>query len=419
VSTDHAARFTPSATEPSWLWALRSSAMESFAASGFPTPALEDWKHARLKPLVGADWSAAPQALAAPTDLDERLTTLPACRLVLVDGVLDQARSSMDALPAGVTLLSARAAVLSHPELVQRALARSADHTSRAFVALNLAFWTDGLLLHVARGVAVEQPIALVVASSRPGTTAVRNLILVDDNASVAVVEHYTSLTADARVNAVTEAQTAAGARLDHVVLQDHHASTLHVATLDLAQHRDSIVNSYVFSLGGAVARTEIRSRLQAPGATCQLRGLAVGNAKQHHDLLTFVDHAVTNGTSNQAFKSILGDRSTGVFNGMVLVRAGADGTNAQQSNHNLLLSDLADAHARPQLEIHTDDVKCSHGATVGALDAEALFFLRSRGIPEPHAKAILTRAFADTVVEGLPEALRAPVERALEGALR
>ncbi len=411
-----ASSFVGLSDEPGWLWSKRSEAIRNFEATGFPTTRLEEWKHTKLRPLVQPEWRvAAPGEPSRRKKLDvpqlDELIGSDGFGVVLVDGSFDSKRSKLGDLPEGVTVTSLRDAIRDRPELVEAYLGANSDAFSRAFVALNLAFFTDGVLVHVAAGVQVQAPIVIVVATTgkaKGQAQHLRNLVVAEQGASVTVVERFLGCDVDALNNVVTEVTTMGGAHVHHVKVQQEGAGTGHVATIDVSQHRDSRFTSHALATGGKVARTEVRCRLQQPGAECALFGLYLGRGDQQLDQLTHVEHAVPHGRSQQVYKGILDGKSSGVFNGMVLVQADAQQTDAVQSNKNLLLSDDADAHTRPQLEIHADDVKCAHGATVGQLDPEALFFLRSRGIAQHDARQMLTSAFASEVTATLEGDLQA-----------
>ena len=398
------------AGEPAWFGNRRQAALNRFTELGLPTRKHEEWRYTPLRDVEAVDWKHT--AVPTPLPAGDLGFTTPV--LVFVDGLLDAAASNLDGLPEGVTVRTVRELLASGDEVLERYLGTAAFPDERAIVALNLAFLTDGVVVQVAPNVEVGTPIHLVfIGDSAADAHAlhVRNLIIAGHHSKVTVIEHWRSSGGPKLTTAVTEVFTDDGAIVHHGKLGLDGDDTLHLGSVDVNAGRDARVTHHSLLAGGKLSRTEVRAKLSAPGADCGLYGLTLGRDRQLLDTLTFVDHASTNGTSAQVFKSILDDKSTGVFNGMVLVRADATGNDATQSNKNLVLTEGASAHTRPQLEIHNDDVKCSHGATVGALDPEQLFFLRSRGIPEADARLMLTAAFAHDVLETVPDAdLRAAI---------
>jgi len=277
----------------------------------------------------------------------------------------------------------------------------------RAFVNLNAAFQRDGAFVSIPTGVAIDRPIHIVhVATGRSRIQHVRNSVALGASARASVVEHYVGTEDVAYLtNAVTTIELAEDATLDHVLLECEGAAARHLMTLDARVARNAHLHSHAVSLGGALVRNEIDVVLTAPGAECELDGLFLAGGDRHVDNQTTIDHAAPHGTSRQLYKGVLDGRAHGIFNGKVVVRPGAQKTSAQQSNPNLLLTDGAEIDTRPNLEIHADDVKCAHGSSVGRLDEDALFFLRSRGIPATRARAMLCRAFAAEVIDTIPAA--------------
>ncbi len=412
--------FQPPTSDPSWLWGLRSDAMSAFERTGFPNRRVEDWKHTGLRPVTGVDWKldAAGEPGAELPELTELVPADEGHGALLLDGILQPERSRLDGLPQGVTVLSMRDAVSQHPQWVQQHLGHIAAANHRGFVALNLAFFRDGLFVHVAKDVVLMQPITVVVATTDAHAgraTHLRHLIIAEQGAAVTVVERYIGANVSALNNVVTEVFTGPNAHVHHVKLQQESESALHVSTIDVRQQRDSRFTSHAVATGGALGRTEVRTSLRESGAECSLYGVYLGRGSQQLDQLTHVEHAVAHGRSTQLYKGVLDEDSSGIFNGMVLVQHGADDSDATQTNNNLVLSDGAAAHSRPQLEIHAEEVTCAHGSTIGALDQDALFFLRSRGLPEADARQLLTAAFADEVVQTVPEG---PVRDVLAAAI-
>ncbi|HXM79688.1 MAG TPA: Fe-S cluster assembly protein SufD, partial [Thermoanaerobaculia bacterium] len=307
--------------------------------------------------------------------------------------------------------------IRDHPEWLEAYLSRRAAWEKNAFTAWNTAFLEDGAFVRIARGAAIPGAIHLLFLSEQTGAPAVshpRNVIVAESGAQVSVVETYLgegiSLT-----NAVTEISVGDGASVEHSKIQRESSDAFHVQTIAAGLDRGSQFTSHNVALGAALARTDIGVVFGGEGGDCTLNGLFLGGGDQTLDTHTIIDHAKPHCTSRELYKGILDGRSRGVFHGTILVRKDAQKTDAFQTNKNLLLSKDARVHSTPALEILADDVKCRHGSTIGQLDAAALFYLRSRGIGEEDARALLTWAFASDVAARLtvPE-VRAEVERAL-----
>jgi Fe-S cluster assembly protein SufD len=402
---------------PAWLPRLRSAAIERFRALGFPTMKNEGWHFTNVAPIAEREF--APMASAgsiAPEAL--RDVALPGeIRLVFVNGRLHEELSDARALPNGVRLLSLARAVAEVPELVQAHLAQVATFQEQTFVALNTAFMHDGVVLHLSAGTVLERPVHIlhiVDARGAGGVAYPRTLAVLGANADATLVESYASL-ADAEyfTNAVTEIVLGDGARLRHYRLERESERGFHVGMAAVRQGRDSTYRSLSFAVGGALARVNIQTALAGTGASAFLDGLYLLDGTQHVDHQTRIEHIAPHCTSHEVYKGILTGRSHGVFNGQVYVYPEAQKTDGKQENNNLLLSDHARIDTKPQLEIFADDVKCTHGATIGRLDDVALFYLKSRGIPAPRARTLLTYAFAASVLETVAlVALRERLER-------
>lgn len=405
-----------------WVRKLREEGLACFAELGFPTARLEDWKYTNVAAVAGRLFKPAAGALANVRS--ERLQShlfadLPAHRLVFVNGRYAPALSSVGALPGGATVGSLADIVAARPDLVEPHLGRIAPTGANGFGALNAALFADGACVHLARGVAVEQPIYVVHAATGDADsvmTAPRNLVVLEAGAQATVVEQYIAL-GDARylTNTVTEATLGPNAQLEQYRLQQESLKSYHVGGWYVRQARDSRFVSHTVDLGGLLARNDLHSVLDAEGAECEFNGLYVVDGRSHVDNHTCVDHAKPRGTSREFYKGVLDGMARAVFNGRVVVHPDAQHTDAQQMNNNLLLSRGAEVDTKPQLEIYADDVKCSHGATVGQLDADALFYLRSRAVDEQAARDLLTYAFANDVLARMKlAAIRLPLERRL-----
>jgi len=397
--------------------AARREAARAFAEQGLALERNEAWRFTDLRAFAGlaqaeaisgapAEGAASKETRAEATALPEWLdvqTWAQAARFVFVDGRFAPGLSSSGSLPAGVQL-----GRLAESGDARLPLGSLADQKRRALTALNGALAMDGAYLRLDDGIVLRDPVFLIhVSSSRMGVSCPRSWIELGSNAEAKLVEIHVGSAAGARlVNAVGELRLGSGAHLEHILVQEHGPDTVHCAEIAATQERDSRLGSHSLALGGALSRTEIRTRLDGPGAHTSLHGLYLGQRNQVHDHFTTIDHAAPHTTSEELYKGILGDRSKGIFCGRVEVRPDAQKIDAQQTNRALLMSDSAAVHTRPQLEIYADDVRCSHGASIGQLDADALFYLRARGVGEEEARALLMRAFVADVLDeiAIPE---------------
>ncbi len=401
-----------------WLAGLRQSGLERFQAAGFPTSREEDWRFVNLAPVAGATYRLAQPAAAVSAEaLAPYLYPIPGVRtLVFVNGRFVPGLSSLPALPAGVTVLPLAEALARHGELLGRHLGKYATPADSGFTALNTAFVQDGLFVHVAKEVDAGAPIhaVFVTASPAPGAaTYPRNFILVERGARAAVMESYVGLGDAAYLtSAVTEALVQDGATLEHTKIQRESEQAYHVGTTHIRHARGSHGMSYSVSFGAALCRNNLDVVLDGPGVDAHMLGLYMGRGTQEVDNHTSLLHAHPDCGTREIYKGILDGRAHGVFNGKIYVTPIAQKTDAKQTNRALLLSDTARIDTKPQLEIFADDVKCTHGATVGALDQTAAFYLKSRGIGGALARKILTYAFAAEVLEEIPHAsVRAALE--------
>ncbi len=402
---------------------LRQEALGLFEQLGFPTVRDEDWKFTSLASLAKVPFKPANLPAAGQLSLAQlERATLPlesTQRLVFVNGVYVAEFSRVDRLPKGVVATSLAKAIAEKPELVDTYLARQVHFRDHAFTALNTAFLRDGAFIHVPRGVAVKEPLYVISVTSCAGETCVihpRNLILVDESSQVTLVEYYAGLEPHASfTNAVTEIVAGPNSVIDHYKVQRESLESFHIATSYVEMARASTFSSHLVSLGGKLVRNDIRSRLGAEGCVCTLNGLYLASGRQHVDNHTEIDHAMPNCQSHELYKGILDEQAHGVFNGKIFVRQDAQKTDAKQTNQTLLLSDSAVIDTKPQLEIFADDVKCTHGATVGQLSDEAIFYLRSRGVGLIEARSLLTFAFANDIVRRIQvEPIRAQLQDTL-----
>jgi Fe-S cluster assembly protein SufD len=332
---------------------------------------------------------------------------LESCRLVFVDGHFCARLSSLPAPDSGLQAGSLRAALAGHVPELETHLARVAGGEAIVFTALNTALFEDGAFICALPGKVITQPVHLlfIASAAEPGASAhVRNLIVAGPRSEVKILETYVSLSdAPHYTNTVTELVLGAEARLDHCKIQEENTRAIHIAAVQAQQDRGSHWTSHSISIGARLARHQIESVFQGENGCCILNGLYLARGDQLADHHTVVDHARPHCESHEYYHGILSGRAHGVFNGKIFVRQDAQKTNAKQNNRNLLLSDEAVINSKPQLEIFADDVKCTHGATVGQMDEEAVFYLRSRGIGLDHARQIMVRAFASDVVERIP----------------
>jgi len=402
-----------------WLAREREAALARFAVSGFPTTHDEDWKYTSVAPILR-------QALVAGAgvgDADAAAGLIDALQLepqtghwlVFVDGRHAPQLSSLKPLPAGVVLGSLARALEQEPTQLAPHLPALAGQT--VFGDLNTAFMADGAYLYLPDGAEVEEPVHLLFLTTQSGVALhSRNLLIAGAGARATVIEHHAGAAGAVYLhNVVTQIILAENAAIGHYKLQQESAQAFHVAGIHASQQRGSRFESHSISLGAQLARNDIATVFQAEGCDATLNGLYLAADGQHVDHHTLVDHAAPAGSSREYYRGVLDGAGRAVFNGKVIVRPGAQKTNAQQSNHNLLLSRDAEIDTKPQLEIYADDVQCTHGATVGQIDEQQRFYLRSRGIDDAVAQALLVHAFAHDVVEriGVPS-LRQRLERIL-----
>jgi Fe-S cluster assembly protein SufD len=406
--------------DPAWLAGLRDDALTWVADHGFPTTKDEDWRYTRLGPILEIPLEPAAGG-GRPTlegaALDELAGQLGGIRLVFVNGFLAPGLSTLDELPSGAVVTNLASRLTSDAADIEPMFSRPHTAEYHAFVALNTAWSGDGALIELPPDCTIEAPVHLVFLADAEHSAVVanpRSLVVVGARSRVTVVETYIGLRDDTYLtNAVTEFVLAEGAAVEHYKVQNESEQAFHLALVDVQQGRDSTFCSHAVALGAAIARHEVSVLLGAEGADASLDGLFMPSRTQHHDNPTVIDHAAPHCTSRELYKGVMDGRGHGVFNGRVIVRVGADGTDASQLNKNLLLTDYAEVDTRPRLEILADDVKCTHGAAVGQLDEEAVFYLQSRGIAQPVARGLLTYAFVNEMLARVRIApLRAHLER-------
>ena len=390
-----------------WLRGVRRAGIHAFSRAGFPTPRNEHWKYTNVSSIERRSFDLAAPSFGAATvgDPGEGLPNGAAApRLVVVDGRVDRELSDLRALPPGVRIEDFARVVEHDCGFLESRLGRIVSPEKTAFAALNTAFMDAGAVIRVDPETIADTPVHLVFVSGsheHERAYSPRIVIAAGAGSRIAVVEHFIGLDDTVYLdNVVTEIEVAEGAAVEHYKVQRASAGAYHVAALEAKLAAGASFHSCAVSLGARLARHDIDVTLGHEHARCSLDGLFVANGRQHVDFHTNVEHAAPRCESNEYYKGIAGGRGRGVFNGRVHVHPDAQKTEAHQTNRNLLLSRNAEIDTKPQLEIHADDVKCSHGATIGQLDEQMLFYMRSRGIPESAARGMLTYGFARDVVD-------------------
>lgn len=393
---------------------IRQKAIKHFEELGFPTTKNEEWKYTNIIPHVSKQFQFAKKefVLKAIDDLNIALTLNDAIVVVLENGFLNPVLSDLNNLPAGLTIKSI--AECENDVVFSKHFANHAEQGIDAFSALNTAFMNDGVYLHVAKNVIIEKPIYIinVTAQGEEDMITFPRCLIFSEKGSKAAVEWLTTTKtrrgSTSLMAAVNEIVVEENARLDFCILQNDHEQVAQVCNTYAYQEANSHFNINTITIGGNLVRNKLHIKLDGLNVETHLFGLAMGGGSQLIDNHTAVTHAKPHCFSNQLYKGIMDGASLGVFNGKIMVMKDAQKTNAFQSNKNILLSDDAAMYAKPQLEIFADDVKCSHGATTGQIDEEALFYLRTRGIGIDRAKSLLNVAFAADVIRNIPnEALR------------
>ena len=426
------ARQEPGAGEPSWLQNLRENSFGLFAQAGLPNIKQEEWKYTNVTSIAKANFAPALNddgtSLSKPGGLASFIyEEARHSRLVFVNGMLRRDLSSLTSLPESVVAMDLREALrdleyeatlreyLEHPVL------------ANGFAALNTALFTSGLFLKIPRGVKVEAPIHLLfigeaVAANPPPAAFPRVLILAEENTSATIIESYASTSDDGvyLTNAIVDLNLSEGARLEHYKIQRESMGAFHVAATRAELGPNSTYNTTTINFGAALSRHDISVQMDHEGAECSVDGLYMVDGSQHTDTHSVIDHRQPHCTSQQLYKGILDGKSRAVFNGKVFVRHGAQQTDARQTNKNLLLSTDARVDTKPQLEIFADDVKCTHGAAVGQLDEDEMFYLESRGINPALGRNLLTYGFAEEVIEKIEiESIRRELNGAVLNRLR
>jgi Fe-S cluster assembly protein SufD len=389
-----------------WLRTLRKTNLDQFLLAGFPTRREEDWKYTDLSFLKkrSFNWTAHEEEITAAQIAPYLLANTESCQLVFIDGCFSAALSNIDDLPQGLDLTSLAEILFSQPELLRTHLETIAEQTTSSLMHLNAAFANDGVWLRVAKNAQIKQPVHLLfvsTAASQQQMVNAFNVIELAENSQVTVFEQHVSINeSPCFKNMVTTIRLQPGAILTHTKLQAEAKQTVHIAQTTVQQTRDSQFRSDSISLGAELARDNLHVALNENNASCTLNGFYTLSNKQHIDHHTRIDHFAPHCNSEENYKGILTDQAKGVFNGKVIVHPSAQKTQSRQINKNLLLSKTAEMNTKPELEIYADDVQCAHGATVGQIDEEALFYLRSRGLDEEQATALLTQAFCNDILD-------------------
>ena len=403
---------------PAWLYPIRKAGISRFAEIGLPTPQHEDWRFTNVAPIGRLPFKPLLAPAEANIELDQfHFTSLPSSRLVFVNGHYSARLSSIIPQEAGIHIGSLAAALSNDGALLQKYLGRFAKGDENGFAALNTAFFTDGAFIFVPAGKAVREAVHLLFVSTAAEAGAAihpRNLIIAERDSKLNVIESYVSTVQSAYVtNAIDELVVGDNAVVEHCKFQEESRTAYHVAAQHLHIGRGANVIAHSFAFGAKLSRNNIRTTLAGEGLDCILNGLYIMRDEQLADHHMIVEHAQPHCNSHEYYNGILDDRSRGVFHGRILVQQAAQKTDAKQTNKNLLLSDDATANTKPQLEIYADDVKCTHGATVGQLNDESIFYLRARGIGADTARRILIHAFAGEIIDRVRcEPLREELDR-------
>ncbi|MGB7072473.1 MAG: Fe-S cluster assembly protein SufD [Candidatus Sulfotelmatobacter sp.] len=404
-----------------WLRKLRRDAFARFCDVGFPTTHDEDWRFTNVSAIAQTAFRLTRNRSVrlSKQELEPYRVAGVACQLVFVNGHFARELSLLGKLPNGVKVGSLAGEISSNPGAIEPHLGGYLDVRRDAFCALNTAFVEDGAYVHIPRGTLVEEPIYLLFVSTgddAPSMSHPRNLIMAEEDSQATFFEDYVSLDGGAVFcNTATELVAGDHTVLSHYMIEREHEEAFNISTLRIQQGRSANVVSHSVLLGGGLVRNNVHPVLAGEGGECLINGLFIGNGHQHLDNYMLVEHASPRCSSRQFYNGILDGHAHGVFHGRIIVHKDAQKTDAKQTNRNLLLSDDAQIDTKPQLEIYADDVKCTHGATIGQIEGDALFYLRSRGIDEVSARKLLLFAFAS---ECLDRMKLGPVRKHVEGLI-
>lgn len=393
---------------------IRKSAITKFEDLDFPTTSNEDWKYTNVSPIFKYDFKLSDADAKIATEDVERLKieNLTENLMVFINGIYSEEHSNLLPLPKGVKIENLAFTLKNDPEFLIKYFGKDVN-VDNGFVALNTAITQDGTVVYIPDKCVIDEPIQILnLTSSRKGEYVLsqpRNIIVAGKNSHVRIIETYNSLSEEPSfTNVVTEIDAGENSYVELFRIQNENLNSFQISKTQVEQERNSNFTSYNITLGGALVRNDLNTVLDDVNINCNLYGLYILEDSQHVDNHTLIDHAKPHCLSNELYKGVLKDKSRAVFNGKVFVRKDAQKTNAYQSNKNILLSQEATVDTKPQLEIFADDVRCTHGATVGQLDDESVFYLRSRGIDKENARSILIRAFANDIFEKIKiDALR------------
>lgn len=388
------------------LNALRRNAFAAFEAAGFPTTKNEEWKYTNLKPVTDKDFYIDTKAATSVTSLisGSPFAAIEANRLVFVNGSFAADLSVVIEKDSSIVISNISQARTQHAAVFNKHFGQYAKIEGEALNALNTALLNDGAFVYVPAGKTASHPVMIINITDTSSANVLsqpRNLIVVEKSAAVKLIETYDTTGANAVfTNVVTEVYAAANAEVEHIKMQQQQGETYHNNYTQVFQEQDTNISHFTFTLDGTLVRNNLHFYMNGENCNTLLYGLYVGSGKNHIDNHTRVDHAKPNCFSDELYKGVMKDQSVAVFNGKIIVHLDAQKTNAYQRNQNILVGEEATVNTKPQLEIFADDVKCTHGATVGQLNEEPLFYLRSRGIPEEAARKMLLNAFADDIAE-------------------
>jgi Fe-S cluster assembly protein SufD len=408
------------------LHQLRKNAISNFSSLPFPTTRDEEWKYTNLAPLLKHNFTpAAPGANVSTNEIKKFLfDELEHSLLVFINGHYSESLSKLKDIPEGVEIKSLASALSENKGIISKYFGKYAEHSDHVFTALSTAFLKDGAFVYIPQNTIVEEPLHILYLNTSGEDKPLiqpRNLFITEKNSKATIIEHYTSFLPEVYfTNSVTEIIVKENAFLDHIKLQEESKKAFHIARMETDIERNGNFTSHFISTGAELSRNDFNARFSAEGGECTLNGLYLIEDSQHFDAHTIIDHASPHCNSHEHYKGILDDRSRGVFNGKVMVRKDAQKTNAFQENNNIILSEEALVNTKPQLEIFADDVKCSHGATIGQLDDDAMFYLKTRGIGDDKSKAILLHAFASDVIKTIKiEPVKAYMEEIINRKFR
>jgi Fe-S cluster assembly protein SufD len=387
---------------------LRKDALKTFSELDFPTIKDEEWKYTSIAPLLQHNFIPVTEKKNLTKDQIKNFLFdgLDSNVVVVINGQFSEELTSLNEIANGVTVKSIAKAISENSPLIKKHFGKYADFSKHIFTSLSTAYTRDGVLIHIPEGKIVEQPIhILFITSSEDEKLLIqpRNLFVAEAGSQSSVIEHFVNINSNIYfTNTVTEIVVGENAVFDHVRLQEENKSSFHIGRMDVDLERSGNFTSHFISLGASLSRNDFNARFNDEGGECTFNGLFLTEGSQLFDAHTLIDHAKPHCNSHEHYKGILNHKSRGVFNGKVIVRPDAQKTNAFQENNNIILSQEALVNTKPQLEIFADDVKCSHGATIGQLDKEAMFYLKSRGLGEETARSILIHAFASDVIKSV-----------------